>query len=161
MDTLVESFDNSLGTYGVKRLTDDLQDQGEAINHKRVARIKRENGLYPKPSKVYVVTTDSNHGKPVAENVLNRAFRVDKPNKVWVSDITYISSLQGTLYLAVILDLHSRKVVGWQLADHMRADLIGDAIDRPWLDEERFQNCFILTEVVNTYLSWSKKSCWA
>lgn len=129
LDALVRSFNNSLGTYGVKRLTDDLKDQGEIINHKRVARIKRENGLYPKQSKAYVTTTDSNHGKAVANNVLNRAFRVDQPNKVWVSDITYIPSRQGMLYLAVILDLYSRQVVSWQLADHMRSELIGEVID--------------------------------
>ena len=129
LSALVESFDNSLGTYGVKRLTDDLKDQGEVINHKRVARIKRENGLYPKQSKAYVTTTDSNHCKPVADNVLDRAFTVDGPNKVWVSDITYIPCLQGMLYLAVILDLYSRKVIGWQLVGHMRAELIGDTID--------------------------------
>lgn len=129
LDALIDSLDNSFGTYGVKRLTDDLKDQGEVINHKRVARIKRENGLYPKQSRAYVTTTDSNHSKAVADNVLNRKFKVNRPNKVWVSDITYIPSKQGMLYLAVILDLYSRQVVGWQLADHMRAELIGEAID--------------------------------
>ena len=129
LDTLINLFDDSLGTYGIKRLTNDLKDLGEDINHKRVARIKRENGLYPKQCKRFVATTDSGHGKPVANNTLNRQFIVESPNKVWVSDITYINYNKGTLYLAVIIDLYSRKVIGWQLADHMRATLVGDAID--------------------------------
>ena len=129
LELLLDLFDESYGTYGTKRLTHDLNEQGETINHKRVARIKRQNGLYPKQHKQFVSTTDSGHGLPVAKNVLDRQFIVDKPNHAWVSDITYIPYQKGVLYLAVILDLFSRKVVGWQLADHMKASLVGDAID--------------------------------
>ena len=125
---LKHCFDQSERTYGVRRLTDDLHEQGDIVNHKRVARIKRENAIYPKQHKAYVVTTDSTHGKAVAENVLNRQFTVNQPNEVWVSDITYIKTKVSNIYLAVIIDLYSRKVIGWQLADHMRAELVCQAL---------------------------------
>lgn len=125
---ICKSLDESDYTYGVRRITDDLRDWGCPVNPKRVARLKRENGLYPKQAKVFVVTTDSSHSRPVASNVLNRQFAVDRPNAVWVSDITFIPSAVGWLYLAVILDLYSRKVIGWALARHMRADLIETAL---------------------------------
>lgn len=128
LDSMLSFFEESDSTYGIKRLTDDLQESGEKINHKRVARIKRENGIYPKQCKPYVVTTDSSHGKPVAKNILDRKFQTSEPNAVWVSDITYIPYARGFLYLAAIIDLYSRKVVGWQLGDNMKASLVVDAI---------------------------------
>lgn len=129
MVTLIcKSLDESDYTYGVRRITDDLRDWDCPVNHKRVARLKQENGLYPKQAKAFVVTTDSGHGRPVAANVLNRRFAVDRPNAVWVSDITFIASAAGWLYLAVVLDLYSRKVIGWALGEHMRADLVETAI---------------------------------
>lgn len=125
---ICKSLDESDYSYGVRRITDDLRDWDCAVNHKRVARLKRVNGLYPKQAKPFVVTTDSDHGRPVAANVLNRQFAVNRPNAVWVSDITFIPSAVGWLYLAVVLDLYSRRVIGWALADHMRADLVETAI---------------------------------
>lgn len=125
---LQDCFEQSQRTYGVRRLTDDLKDAGEVVNHKRVARLKGEHAIYPKQHKAYVVTTDSTHGKAVADNVLARRFTVDAPNDVWVSDITYIGTAAGWVYLAVIIDLYSRMVVGWQLAEHMRAALVCQAL---------------------------------
>ena len=124
-----QCFQDSQKTYGVIRLTEDLKEQGENINHKRVARLKRENSIYPKQHKAFVVTTDSTHGKAVASNVLNRQFKVFEPNEVWVSDITYIATKSGWVYLAVVLDLYSRMIVGWQLGDHMRAELVCQAVE--------------------------------
>src|SRR5207245_7060065 len=77
----------------------------------------------------YKATTDSNHSLPIAPNLLKQNFEVDRPNVVWVSDITYIWTRQGWMYLAVILDLYSRKVVGWSLAERMTASLVCDALD--------------------------------
>lgn len=114
--------------YGVPRLTQELKAQGETINHKRVARLKREHSIYPKQHKRFVVTTDSKHNQRIAQNALNRQFSVDEPNKVWVSDITYIPLATGYVYLAVVIDLYSRAVVGWQLANHMRAELVCEAV---------------------------------
>ena len=128
IEQLNHFFVQSQRTYGVRRLTDDMKDVGEDVNHKRVARLKRENGIYPKQHKAYVVTTNSTHGRAVAENVLNRQFTVEAPNAVWVSDITYIATAAGWVYLAVIIDLYSRKVIGWQVAEHMRAELVCQAL---------------------------------
>ena len=129
VERMKEHFHQSQDTYGVRRLTDDLNDEGELINHKRVARLKRLHGIYPKQYKAYVVTTDSDHGQVVADNVLDRRFKVHKPNEAWVSDITYIATEAGWVYLAVIIDLYSRMVVGWQIADHMRAELVSQALE--------------------------------
>ncbi|WMS89215.1 IS3 family transposase [Pleionea litopenaei] len=125
---LVECFNDNEQTYGVPRLTKELKESGEPVNHKRVARLKRENNIYPKQFKAFVVTTDSSHGKPVANNLLNREFKVEEANQVWVSDITYIPTSTGWIYLAVIIDLYSRAVIGWQLAEHMKAELVCDAV---------------------------------
>lgn len=121
-------FIDSQRTYGIRRLTADLQALGETVNHKRVARLKRAHGIYPKQHKHFVITTDSRHGKAVADNQLEREFSVSKANAVWVSDITYIPTQSGFVYLAVVLDLYSRLVVGWQVAEHMRADLVCEAV---------------------------------
>jgi len=117
------------GRYGAPRIHDKLAAQGISVSRKRVARLMREAGLKAKSRRKYKATTDSNHSLPIAPNLLKRDFEVDRPNAVWVSDITYIWTRQGWMYLAVILDLYSRKVVGWSLAERMTASLICDAID--------------------------------
>jgi len=89
----------------------------------------REGGLRAKGRRKYKATTDSNHSLPVAPNLVNRDFAVDSPDTVWVSDITYLWTRQGWMYLAVIIDLCSRKVVGWSLADRMTASLVCSALD--------------------------------
>ena len=127
-EVLVQCLNRSRRTYGVLRLTDDLADLGEKINHKRVARIKRENAIYPKQHKAFVVTTDSTHGKAISSNYLNRQFSTPRPNEAWVSDITYIHTQTGWVYLAVIIDLYSRMIVGWQVDKHMRAELVCQAL---------------------------------
>lgn len=123
-----QSLDESDYTYGVRRITEDLHEWGRLVNRKRVARLKRRNGLYPKQVKAFVLTTDSAHSRPVSDNVLDRRFEVDRMNAIWVSDITYIPSATGWLYLAVVLDLYSRRVIGWALARHLRADLVETAL---------------------------------
>jgi len=128
LEKLKQSFDNSHKTYGVIRLTEDLNASGENVNHKRIARLKRKHSIYPVQYKRYVVTTDSDHLMPIADNLLNREFTNREHNEVWVSDITYIPTEAGWAYLAVVIDLYSRMVIGWQLASHMRADLVCDAI---------------------------------
>ena len=99
------------------------------MSHKRVARLKREAGLRAKGSRKYKATTYSDHALPVAPNLLQRDFKTDRPNAVWVSDITYIWTREGWMYLAAIVDLYSRKIVGWSLADRMTASLVCEALD--------------------------------
>ena len=115
-------------TYGSPRIHEELRARGRKVGRKRVARIMRQRGIHGRRRRKFRKTTDSNHRHPVAENVLDRNFTVDKPDKVWVADITYISTVEGWLFLAVIIDLFSRRVVGWSMAEHMRVELVHDAL---------------------------------
>jgi putative transposase len=117
------------GRYGAPRIRDELAKQGCSVSRKRVARLMRDAGLKAKGRRKYKATTDSNHSLPVAPNLLQRDFHAERPDTEWVSDITYIWTRQGWMYLAVILDLCSRKVVGWSLAERMTAALVCNALD--------------------------------
>ena len=121
----------SRGTYGSPRMTAALRKQGVVVNHKRVARIMREEGLHGTPRlRFRGSTTDSAHARPVAPNVLARDFSVTAPNVAWVGDITYLPVGGDWACLAVLIDLYSRKVVGWALDEHMRTELCLAALDR-------------------------------
>jgi putative transposase len=117
----------SRGTYGSPRVTQALRTQGESVNEKRVARIMRERAIAGRAKRKYRATTDSAHSLPVAENLLDRQFSAAAPNRVWVSDITAIATREGWWYLAVIIDLCTRQVVGFAQAAHMRAELVKEA----------------------------------
>jgi transposase InsO family protein len=117
------------GYYGAPRIYDELVKAGVHVSRKRVARVMREHGIRARTVRKYKATTDSNHSLPVAPNLLNQCFRAPEPNTVWVSDITYIWTRQGWFYLAVIVDLYSRKVVGWSLRERMTAELVCEALD--------------------------------
>lgn len=103
------------GTYGSPRISRELRAEGMLVSRHRVARLMREMGLSARPRKKFVVTTDSKHSHPVAPNVLNRDFTAEAPDQKWAGDITYISTGEGWLYLAVFLDLFSRQVIGWAM----------------------------------------------
>jgi putative transposase len=124
-----KSFHESFGTYGSPRVHDDLLDWGYMISQKTVARMMNEMGLKATQQEKFVVTTDSNHELTIYPNKLNRQFNVEEPNKVWVTDITYIWTLEGWVYLASVMDLFSRKIVGWSLADHMKKELAIKALN--------------------------------
>jgi putative transposase len=110
--------------YGAPRIHAELRAEGHTISRKRVARLMRRHGIRARALRRYrVCTTDSKHSLPVAENLLDQNFVADRPDQVWLADITYIPTGEGWLYLAVILDLFTRKVVGWAMRDHMRAEL--------------------------------------
>ncbi len=100
-------------TYGSPRVHADLRAKGLRVSRKRVERIMRENGIAARRKRPFRRTTDSNHHDPIAPNLLNRDFEPKAPNTVWATDVTYIPTLEGWLYLAVILELFSRRVVGW------------------------------------------------
>jgi transposase InsO family protein len=115
-------------TYGSPRILRDLKADGLKIARKRIARLMRDDGLCGVLPKKFKRTTDSKHTKPVADNILDRKFdEVTKPNEVWSADITYLWTAQGWLYLAVVIDIFSRRVVGFKIDDHMRAELVVDA----------------------------------
>jgi len=124
-----ELFAQSRGRYGAPRIHRELAKRGIHVSRKRVARLMREAGLKAKGARKYKATTDSNHALPVAPNLLGQQFHADKPNALWVSEITYLWTMQGWMYLAVIIDLFSRKVVGWSLKERMTAELACEALD--------------------------------
>jgi transposase InsO family protein len=112
------------GTYGSPRVYRELQAEGLSVSRKRVARLMAELGLESVRKRPYKATTDSNHSQPVAENVLDRQFEVEAPNVAWVTDITYIWTAEGWLYLAAILDLFSRRVVGHATSERIDRALV-------------------------------------
>ncbi len=114
--------------YGSRRLQTAMAGRGQPIGRHRVRTLMRLNGLRPVWSAKFVHTTDSKHGLAVSPNVLNRQFEQALPNQAWVADITYIRTRSGWLYLAAVLDLHSRKIVGWAMSPAMPASLVCAAL---------------------------------
>lgn len=129
LEKIKKVYKKKRGIYGYPRITDELKNYG-APSRNRVYRIMRENGIRSKTVKKYKATTNSNHNLPVAENLLNREFTADKPNKKWLSDITYVATDEGWLYLAGVLDLCGRAIVGFAMAEHMRKSLVIDALNQ-------------------------------
>jgi transposase InsO family protein len=118
------------GRYGSPRIHIALQNQGRGVSRGRIERLMRRHGvraIMAPPRRVR--TTDSRHDLPVAPNLLNRNFTAGAPNQVWLADITYIETGEGWLYLAAIMDLFSRKIVGWAMRDHLRTELASTALD--------------------------------
>jgi len=121
-------FNKSKDTYGSRRIAKKLQSEGYHIGRYRVRSLMQQLGLKVKKTKRYKVTTDSHHSYPVAPNLLDRQFETDIPNTVWTADITYIWTLEGWLYLAVVMDLFNRQIVGWAMDKRMKAQLVIDAV---------------------------------
>jgi putative transposase len=129
MDVVVkQAFDARKGRSGAPRLTHDLHDDGHPYNRKSVASSLRRQGLRAKAAKRFKATTNSKHNLPVAPNLLNQDFTASRANEKWVGDITYLWTDEGWLYLATVLDLYSRKVVGWAMSERMTAPLVCDAL---------------------------------
>ena len=125
---LKAAFAASGGAYGSRRLRTAVASRGVVIGLFRVRRLMRQYGLRPVWRRKFVHTTDSKHELPVSPNVLNRQFNPTRPNQAWVADITYIRTRSGWLYLAVVVDLFARKVVGWAMAPDMQATLVCRAL---------------------------------
>lgn len=120
------------GAYGSPRMVRELRARGFPAGRERVERLMRENGIRARHKRRYKVTTDSKHGLPVADNLLDRNFTPTAPNQVWTSDITYLWTDEGWLYLAIVLDLFNREVVGWSLKPRMTSDIVTDALTMAW-----------------------------
>jgi len=114
--------------YGAKRITDDLRDSGEKCSKNRVAKRMQHLGLQAQAKKKFKVTTDSKHNLPVAPNLLNRDFSTTGPNQKWVGDISYVWTEEGWMYLAIVIDLYSRAVIGWSMQSTMSRQLVCDAL---------------------------------
>lgn len=121
-------FEESRQTYGSPRIREELAAQGLRVGRNRIVRLMQELGISAQTRRRFRVTTDSDHTYPVADNLLNREFDVPSPNTVWASDITYLWTDQGWMYLAVVIDLFSRRVIGWSMQNHLRAQLVLDAL---------------------------------
>ncbi len=121
-------FEDGKGRPGAPRVARRLRDEGKAAGRHRVARIMRDNGWRARAARKYKATTNSRHSLPVAPNLLEQNFTADAPNQKWVSDITYIWTDEGWLYLAVVLELYSRRVIGWAINERMAATLVCDAL---------------------------------
>jgi putative transposase len=119
---------NSKCTYGAPRIKSALEDNGKIVSQRRTNRLMREAGCETKYRKQFVHTTNSKHSSSIAENKLNREFQADKPNQKWVTDITYLHTSQGWLFLAVVMDLFSRMIVGWAFAVTLETKLVLDAL---------------------------------
>lgn len=122
------AFQQSRGTYGSPRIRAELRAQGVRTSKRRVERLMQAQGLMARGKRRFVRTTDSRHSLPVAPNLLLRDFVATEKNRVWTTDITYIWTLQGWLYLAVLLDLYSRRVVGWAMSEHIDETLVLSAL---------------------------------
>nr|WP_285901376.1 IS3 family transposase [Arenibacter sp. TNZ] len=127
--TIRDVYEDSFGSYGAPRIKAELRKRGYCISRPRVARIMRANNLFAKRKRKFQTTTHSKHNYPVAPNILDQDFTVSRPNQVWVSDITYIKTKQGWMYLTVIIDLFHRKVVGWSMGQTLST---GDTIVPAW-----------------------------
>jgi putative transposase len=128
-EEVAQAHSDSRGTYGSPRVHAELQAQGRKVSRKRVARLMGEQKLAARRRRRTVRTTDSNHRHPVAPNVLERDFSPEQPNSTWATDITYVWTSEGWLYLAVVLDLFSRTVVGWSMSQHIDTPLVLGALE--------------------------------
>ena len=123
-----ESHRKSYGTYGSPRIYQDIRAEGIVCGKNRIARLMRIHGIIAKAKKKYKATTNSRHNLRIASNLVCRNFESDRPNKVWVSDITYIWTAEGWVYLAVILDIFSRMIVGWSISARLTDELVVESL---------------------------------
>jgi len=122
------TFKHGRKNYGTRRIKEELQKQETRVSRRRIARLMREEDLKVQTKRKFKVTTDSNHDKQIAPNLLERNFTVTTPNTVYVGDITYIHTREGWLYLAVVIDLFSRAVVGWSMESRMTTSLVNSSM---------------------------------
>ena len=121
-------FKEGRHTYGARRIKMILARENVIASRRRIVRLMQEANLICKTKRKFKATTDSKHNKPIAPNLLDRKFNVDRANHYWVGDITYIPTEEGWLYLATVIDLYSRKVVGWSMSNNMKAELVNNAL---------------------------------
>jgi putative transposase len=138
-------------SYGRPRIVRGLRMQGLRIGHERVRQSLQRQSLRPVYKRPYRVTTDSNHRKPVAENVLARRFDGWRINQAWVADITYVATAEGWLYLAAVMDLASRRIVGWSMSDRIKTELVCDALKSAYWRRKPPANLIVHTDRGSQY----------
>ena len=134
LEKIREVFEASKERYGSPRITAELKRTGISCNKKRIARIMNKHSIAAKIFRKYRNTTNSEHQKEKSQNILGREFRRQKSNEVWTGDITYIRTQEGWLYLAAVLDIYSRKVIGWQTDKNLNSDLVEKALKNALVD---------------------------
>lgn len=127
-DQIKDVYEQSRRLYGSPKIASKLRQQGVVISERTVTRIMNKQQWRSRTVKKYKATTNSKHNLPVQENVLNREFTASKPNEKWVTDMTYVGTEEGWLYLASVMDLYSRKIVGWHMSDRMTKELVLQAL---------------------------------
>lgn len=125
---VIEVFVEGRATYGARRIRQKLIQKKVTISRRKVSKLMKESGLEVKTKRKFKATTDSNHNNPIAPNLLDRKFDVPEPDRYWVGDITYVPTEEGWLYLATVIDLYSRKVIGWSMDSRMKAELVNNAL---------------------------------
>ncbi len=150
---VIKEFNDNKRIPGSVKITKNLSTTKKPINRKLVAKIMKENGLKSKVVKKYKAATNSKHNLPVAENILNRDFKAEKPNQKWVSDITYAATDEGWLYLAGILDLCGREIAGWSMGERMTKDLVIRCLNQARCCRGKPQNVLIHTDRGSQYCS--------
>ena len=128
LEKIKKFHEDSRRTYGSPRITADLWASGETCGHNRVARVMKVNGIAAKTKRKFKVTTNSKHNHPVASNLVKQKFVAEKPNQLWTSDITYLWTIEGWLYLSVILDVFNRRIVGWAMSKRLKKELVITAL---------------------------------
>jgi transposase InsO family protein len=126
---ILKAFEKSARRHGSPRIQRDLRDGGIRIGRRRTSRLMRQQDLVARPKRVSVRTTMSEHEHPTAPNVLARDFTASRPNEKWVGDITYLPTAEGFIYLAILMDLHSRRIVGWSVSNTMETSLVLRALE--------------------------------
>ncbi len=127
-ERIEDAYDANRGVYGSPRIHVELKAQGIHCGRKRIVRLMQEKGISARRKRCKARTTNSNHSSPIAPNLLERDFAADAPNKKWVTDITYIATYEGWLYLAGVLDTYSRKIIGWAMGKQHDAELVREAL---------------------------------
>ena len=152
-------FIQGRGNYGTRRIKDKLkQSYGLFVSRRRIGAIMKDLGLVAKTKKRYKVnTTDSNHDLPIAANLLERDFYASYPNEKWVGDITYIPTNEGWLYLATVIDLYSRRVIGWSMDDNMQTPLVNDALNMALMSRKPSKGLIWHTDRGSQYASYSHR----
>lgn len=146
------------GIYGSPRMVRELRGRGFPASKPRVERLMQENGIRARHKQRHKVTTDSKHNLPVAANLLDRNFTPSGPNLVWTSDITYLWTDEGWLYLAIVLDLFNREVVGWSLKPRMTADIVTDALTMAWFRRKPSSGLMLHSDRGSQYASHAFQS---
>jgi transposase InsO family protein len=138
-------FAANRGAYGWPRVWRQLLSQGVRVGKSRVQRLMQRHGIRARGKRRFrIATTDSRHGLPIAPNLLDRNFTVAAPNQAWAGDVTYIPTEEGWLFLAVVMDLFSRRIVGWSMRDNMRSEIVIDALEMAWFQRSPDKNAGLI-----------------